>query len=47
MGGICGAALLAYWWWTMRKPRPVGDDELRRLRRIAESIHREQVQPFD
>jgi len=47
MAGICGVALLAWGWWAARKPSRFDGDELQRLRRLAESIHREQVQPFD
>jgi hypothetical protein len=45
--GTCGAALLAWLWWAKRKPRPFGGDELLRLRRTADAMHREQVQPFE
>jgi len=47
MAGMCGLAAVAFWWWSLRKPRPVSNDELRRLRQIAEAIHREQILPFD
>jgi len=47
LAGICGVALLAWWWWAERKMRPLEGDELQRLRRAAEAMRREQVQPFD
>jgi len=47
MGGICWVVLLACWWWAARKPRRVRASELQRLQRMAEDIHREQIQPFD
>jgi Rps23 Pro-64 3,4-dihydroxylase Tpa1-like proline 4-hydroxylase len=47
VAGICGVVLFAWVWWAERKPRPMGGGELRRLRRLAESMHRDQAQPFD
>jgi len=47
VAGICGAALLAWSWWAGRKARPLHGDELRRLRRTADALRREQFQPFD
>jgi hypothetical protein len=46
LAGIFGAALLAWCWKAERKPRPLAGHELRRLQRIADAMHREQVQPF-
>ncbi|MGC9948518.1 MAG: hypothetical protein ABSF64_19290 [Bryobacteraceae bacterium] len=47
VAGICGVALLAWLWWTERKPRPLGGGELDSLRRTADAMHREQAQPFE
>jgi len=47
MGAICWVVLLAGLWWVARKPRRQRASELQRLQRMAEDIHREQIQPFD
>ncbi len=47
LAGICGVVLLALLWRAERKLRPLGGDELLRLRHTAEVMHREQVQPFE
>jgi len=48
MAVICGAALLTGLWWAGRKSRQLlGGIELQRLRRTAETIHRDQAQPYD
>jgi hypothetical protein len=43
---ICWAVLIASWWST-RRPRRLRGTELRRLQRVADNMHREQVLPFD
>jgi len=47
LAGICGTALLAWLWWAERKPQPLDGGELRRLRRTAETMHRDQALPFE
>lgn len=47
IAAICAvAALLTAGWLSNRKP-PLDGDELARLRRLSDEIHREAVLPFD
>ncbi len=45
--GLIGLAAALTWLWAFDRPRPVADDEIRRLQRVAEAMRREQALPFD